>query len=57
MAKHIMRCAVCHEYTLKDTHCNKKTISPKPPKYSPLDPYGKYRRMAKKDSREKEGLI
>jgi len=57
MAKHIKRCAVCDEYTLKETHCNQKTISPRPPKYSPLDPYGKYRRIAKQDMREKEGLI
>jgi rRNA maturation protein Nop10 len=38
---------------MQETHCGKKTIAPKPAKYSPEDKYGKYRRMAKKQ----QGLI
>lgn len=38
---------------MKLVHCDKKTISPKPAKYSPEDKYGKYRRIAKKQ----QGLI
>jgi len=30
--------------------CKTKTIDPKPAKFSPEDPYGKYRRMMKKES-------
>ena len=29
--------------------CGLKTITPKPPKYSPEDKYAKYRRMAKNE--------
>ena len=51
MSKEILFCKSCHTYTLKEScpKCNKKTVSPKPGKYSPLDPYGKYRRIAKKN--------
>jgi H/ACA ribonucleoprotein complex subunit 3 len=51
--KHINRCKVCNVYTMKETHCDKKTDSPKPVKYSPEDKYGKYRRQAKKE----QGLL
>ena len=46
------------EYTLSKV-CEDGAIalSPKPAKYSPEDPYGKYRREAKFDERKKEGLI
>lgn len=53
MTKHILKCRVCKEYTMKEEHCGKKTISPQPMKYSPEDKYGKYRRQAKKQ----QGLI
>ena len=49
MGKEILRCQVCKQYTLKKQHCNKKTLSTKPAKYSPEDKYGKYRRKYKKD--------
>ncbi|PIN86166.1 ribosome biogenesis protein [Candidatus Woesearchaeota archaeon CG10_big_fil_rev_8_21_14_0_10_44_13] len=45
--KHIMRCPVCGVYTMKEEHCGQKTVNPKPPKYSPEDKYGGYRRKAK----------
>ena len=46
MAKEILKCPVCQEYTLKKSHCT-KTITIKPAKYSPVDKWGKYRRLAK----------
>jgi len=47
MAKEILKCPICNSYTIKEEHCNKKTITIKPAKYSPDDKYGKYRRTAK----------
>jgi len=49
MAKEILRCQVCKQYTLKITHCSKKTLSTKPAKYSPEDKYGAYRRKYKNE--------
>lgn len=51
--KHIMRCA-CGAYTTKPVcpKCGKSTGLPKPPKYSPEDRYGRYRRLAKKKKGE-----
>lgn len=51
MKKEILRCITCKNYTLKKIcpKCGGKVISPKPAKYSLLDKYGKYRRLAKKD--------
>jgi len=34
MAKNILICQKCKTYTLKNTHCNKKTIQIKPAKFS-----------------------
>ncbi|MCD6367843.1 MAG: RNA-protein complex protein Nop10 [Candidatus Aenigmarchaeota archaeon] len=46
----IKKCFHCGIYTLKDRCpiCGEKTRTPHPPKFSPEDKYGKYRRMAKK---------
>lgn len=55
--KHILKCSVCGKYTLKEVCCEKKTINPKPMKYSPQDPYGAYRREAKRLELEKRGLL
>lgn len=55
--KHILKCSVCEKYTLKDVCCGKKTTNPKPMKYSPQDPYGKYRREAKRPKLKKRGLL
>ena len=47
--KHILKCPKCDSYGLvEDCDCGHKRIEPKPPKYSPEDKYGKYRREAKK---------
>jgi len=47
----ILKCEVCDKYTLKlkCPNCNKKPVSPKPPKFSPEDRWGHYRRLAKKE--------
>lgn len=46
----ILKCPKCNEYTLKlkCPKCKIKTKNPKPPKYSPEDRYGKWRRIQKK---------
>ncbi len=55
--KHIMLCADCGNYTMKEEHCGKKTGTTKPAKYSPEDKYAKYRRKAKEDEFKQKGLI
>ncbi|MBW2969426.1 RNA-protein complex protein Nop10 [Candidatus Woesearchaeota archaeon] len=48
--KKILKCKKCDKYTIKEIcECGEKTISIKPPKYSPKDKYGKYRRKAKEN--------
>lgn len=51
MAKEILRCQVCKKYTLKKTHCNEKTITTKPAKYSAEDKMGCYRRKYKEQNK------
>ncbi|MBI4439926.1 RNA-protein complex protein Nop10 [Candidatus Woesearchaeota archaeon] len=57
--KHILKCPQCGKYTLKAgcSSCGIGTEQARPPKYSPGDPYGEYRRAAKKDSHEQQGFI
>ncbi len=45
-------CPKCNKYTLKDLCplCNTPAVNPHPPKFSPEDKYGKYRRLIKKES-------
>lgn len=45
------KCRNCGIYTLKVEcpECGGKTVSPQPPKFSPEDPYGKYRRKLKRE--------
>ncbi|MBI2672140.1 ribosome biogenesis protein [Candidatus Woesearchaeota archaeon] len=43
MARRILKCVNCGSYTMKEEHCSKKTINPKPAKYSPEDKYQEYR--------------
>jgi H/ACA ribonucleoprotein complex subunit 3 len=49
MKSTIRKCEVCGEYTLKEVceRCGRATKNPMPPRFSPKDPYGKYRRMMK----------
>ncbi|PIN76681.1 ribosome biogenesis protein [Candidatus Woesearchaeota archaeon CG10_big_fil_rev_8_21_14_0_10_36_11] len=58
MAQHIYTCSVCKLYTIRDTcpTCGIKTILPKPPKFSPEDKYGNYRRKVKREELCKKGL-
>ncbi|HIJ11633.1 TPA: RNA-protein complex protein Nop10 [Candidatus Woesearchaeota archaeon] len=55
--KHIHKCTLCSTYTMKETcSCGGKTVQPKPPKFSPEDKYGKYRRQVKKEELKEKGL-
>lgn len=47
--KHIKKCLSCDRYTLQENCpiCSKRTIMPRPAKYSPEDKNGKYRLQAK----------
>ncbi|MBC7081605.1 MAG: RNA-protein complex protein Nop10 [Thermoplasmatales archaeon] len=44
-------CKKCRRYTLKKycTVCNSETQRKEPPRFSPQDKYGKYRRMLKEE--------
>jgi H/ACA ribonucleoprotein complex subunit 3 len=50
MTRHILKCPKCGQYTMKDAcpTCGEKAVIPRPPKYSPEDKFGDYRRKAKK---------
>ncbi|TFG33874.1 ribosome biogenesis protein [Candidatus Thorarchaeota archaeon] len=53
---HLYKCLKCDEYTLCEKYCPKcggPVIDPKPPKYSPQDKYGEYRRKAKRITQRK----
>lgn len=49
----ILVCTSCHEFTLRELcpRCGAATLNPLPPKYSPEDPYGEYRRRLKRLAR------
>ena len=56
--KHILKCKECGKYTMQEACvCGGKVESPKPPKYSPDDKFGKYRREVKRERLGKEGLL
>jgi len=42
------KCSGCNLYTFKEKcpKCGAKTVSPQPPRFSPEDRFGKYRRKA-----------
>ncbi len=50
-SKEIRKCPICKDYTFKEicTKCGSKTFIPIPPKFSPEDRWGDYRRKMKKD--------
>lgn len=55
---HILKCSVCGNYTLKEScRCGGRAVTVRPPKYSPEDAYGSYRRRAKREGLEKKGLL
>jgi rRNA maturation protein Nop10 len=41
----------------KCSNCNSLTTEPKPPKYSPEDKYGDYRRETKKPEYKEKGYL
>ncbi len=45
----LRKCGKCGNYTFKEicSKCGNETISPHPPRFSPLDKYGEYRRALK----------
>ncbi|MHC1709987.1 MAG: RNA-protein complex protein Nop10 [Methanomassiliicoccales archaeon] len=49
----LRKCDRCREYTLKDTcpRCGSHTSTPIPPRFSPDDRYGEYRRRARQENR------
>jgi len=53
MRSKIMRCTACYRYTLKDACpvCGASTIPTKPAKFSPDDPYGRYRRALTEEAK------
>jgi H/ACA ribonucleoprotein complex subunit 3 len=54
MRTQMRKCEKCGSYTMKDTcQCGGVTVIPQPPRYSPQDRYGKYRRQLKKMDQEK----
>jgi H/ACA ribonucleoprotein complex subunit 3 len=56
--KHILRCQKCGKYTLRDEcECGGKAVTTKPPRYSSLSKWAKYRRKARHSELEKKGLL
>jgi len=49
--KKLRTCPVCNAYTMAEQHCGSAAVSAYPPKYSPADKYGAYRRKAKEESK------
>jgi len=57
MKTSLRKCPSCQEYVLGEVcaRCGTKTVVPIPPRYSPEDKYGKYRRKLKKERGETHG--
>lgn len=54
----ILYCPTCKKYTLNETcSCGEKSVVRKPPRYSPDDRMGSYRRKARKDDLIKRGML
>ncbi|NOQ37476.1 RNA-protein complex protein Nop10 [archaeon] len=54
----ILFCRACRRYTMesKCPICSEKTVDPTPPRFSPQDKYGSYRREMKRQIKMKKGL-
>lgn len=49
----ILKCPACKSYALSEScPCGAARVSPRPPKYSPEDKYGRYRRLAKQQAQK-----
>ncbi|HUV25031.1 MAG TPA: RNA-protein complex protein Nop10 [Methanomassiliicoccales archaeon] len=48
----LRKCLSCNEYTMGElcSRCGLKTVVPLPPRYSPEDKWGEYRRRLKKET-------
>lgn len=56
--RHILKCAKCSKYTMKDVCvCGNKTLVAKPLKYSLDDRFSSYRRKAKLNEYAERGLL
>lgn len=54
----ILKCESCGKFMLDERcSCGGKAVSPLPPKFSPEDPYGDYRRRAKELERKEKGYF
>ncbi|HUI40004.1 MAG TPA: RNA-protein complex protein Nop10 [Methanothrix sp.] len=53
MRSRILRCIACGRYTLKAACpvCSAPTVTTRPARFSPDDPYGKYRRALCQEAR------
>ncbi|MCJ7572569.1 MAG: RNA-protein complex protein Nop10 [Candidatus Thermoplasmatota archaeon] len=51
---HLLYCKNCNDYTLDENchRCNNKSITKNPPRFSPQDNYGRYRRELKKSMKK-----
>ena len=56
MSSNILKCKECEQYTLSQTcgTCDAETVTPHPPRFSPEDRYGKYRRKLQALARKGE---
>ena len=54
MKSNILSCPECRRYTMasKCPRCNIDAVTPHPPRFSPEDRYGKYRRQLKELAKE-----
>ena len=58
MGKTILKCTKCAKYVLSELcECGGKAVTPKPPKYSPEDKYGEYRRKVKHSDLVDKNLV
>ena len=55
----ILQCEKCSRFTLTEAcpACGGRAKNPLPPKYSPEDPYGEYRRKLKRLTRQEAGAV
>lgn len=54
----MLKCENCKSYSLHEKcKCGGNAVNPMPPKYSPDDHYGDYRRKAKKELLIEKGLL
>lgn len=58
MKMKMKKCRSCGEYTIQTTcpYCGGDVGEVYPPRYSPEDKYGKYRRLLKKQVKDQKGV-